>query len=159
MQIANGGEPSARFRSDDPFLQLCLKFLCRFFLSERTNAPLLHHLCTKNLLFSGIASRTFHFSCLVRAAPEVLSGGPYSHAADWWSLGILLFALVTGKVRSHKTLHLFIQNGLFFLVVSSLHLSVSSTRRARSHHHVEQGQKLSLRRPHVLQLRSDLTAD
>ncbi|CAG08957.1 unnamed protein product [Tetraodon nigroviridis] len=30
-------------------------------------------------------------------APEVLSGGPYSHAADWWSLGILLFALVTGK--------------------------------------------------------------
>ncbi|KAL0994982.1 hypothetical protein UPYG_G00130240 [Umbra pygmaea] len=30
-------------------------------------------------------------------APEVLSGGPYSHAADWWSLGILLFSLVTGK--------------------------------------------------------------
>uniref|UniRef100_A0A3B5K0X5 Ribosomal protein S6 kinase related n=1 Tax=Takifugu rubripes TaxID=31033 RepID=A0A3B5K0X5_TAKRU len=30
-------------------------------------------------------------------APEVLSGGPYSHAADWWSLGILMFALVTGK--------------------------------------------------------------
>ncbi|KAK2827029.1 hypothetical protein Q7C36_017955 [Tachysurus vachellii] len=30
-------------------------------------------------------------------APEVLSGGPYSHAADWWSLGILLFALATGK--------------------------------------------------------------
>ncbi|TSP68486.1 Band 4.1-like protein 1 [Bagarius yarrelli] len=30
-------------------------------------------------------------------APEVLSGGPYSHPADWWSLGILLFALATGK--------------------------------------------------------------
>lgn len=30
-------------------------------------------------------------------APEVLSGGPYSHAADWWSLGIMLFSLVTGK--------------------------------------------------------------
>ncbi|KAM4795262.1 ribosomal protein S6 kinase-related protein isoform 2-T2 [Rhinophrynus dorsalis] len=30
-------------------------------------------------------------------APEVLSGGPYSHAADWWSLGVLLFALVTGE--------------------------------------------------------------
>ncbi|XP_023646755.1 ribosomal protein S6 kinase-related protein isoform X1 [Paramormyrops kingsleyae] len=30
-------------------------------------------------------------------APEVLSGGPYSHAADWWSLGILLFAMVTGN--------------------------------------------------------------
>ncbi|XP_057893852.1 ribosomal protein S6 kinase-related protein [Melospiza georgiana] len=30
-------------------------------------------------------------------APEVLSGGPYSHAADWWSLGVLLFALASGK--------------------------------------------------------------
>ncbi|XP_055736243.1 ribosomal protein S6 kinase-related protein-like isoform X1 [Salvelinus fontinalis] len=30
-------------------------------------------------------------------APEVLSGGPYSHAADWWSLGVLLFSLVAGK--------------------------------------------------------------
>ncbi|XP_020359333.1 ribosomal protein S6 kinase-related protein [Oncorhynchus kisutch] len=30
-------------------------------------------------------------------APEVLSGGPYRHAADWWSLGVLLFSLVTGK--------------------------------------------------------------
>lgn len=30
-------------------------------------------------------------------APEVLSGGPYNHAADWWSLGILLFSLVIGK--------------------------------------------------------------
>ncbi|XP_030008758.1 ribosomal protein S6 kinase-related protein [Sphaeramia orbicularis] len=30
-------------------------------------------------------------------APEVLSGGPYNHAADWWSLGIMLFSLVTGK--------------------------------------------------------------
>ncbi|XP_026890310.1 ribosomal protein S6 kinase-related protein isoform X2 [Acinonyx jubatus] len=30
-------------------------------------------------------------------APEVLSGGPYNHAADWWSLGVLLFCLATGK--------------------------------------------------------------
>ncbi|KAG5269354.1 hypothetical protein AALO_G00201070 [Alosa alosa] len=30
-------------------------------------------------------------------APEVLAGGPYNHAADWWSLGILLYALATGK--------------------------------------------------------------
>uniref|UniRef100_A0A8C1MZS5 Protein kinase domain-containing protein n=1 Tax=Cyprinus carpio TaxID=7962 RepID=A0A8C1MZS5_CYPCA len=30
-------------------------------------------------------------------APEVLSGGPYNHVADWWSLGILLFALATDK--------------------------------------------------------------
>uniref|UniRef100_A0A3Q3SMT6 Ribosomal protein S6 kinase related a n=1 Tax=Mastacembelus armatus TaxID=205130 RepID=A0A3Q3SMT6_9TELE len=30
-------------------------------------------------------------------APEVLSGGPYNHAADWWSLGIMLFSLVAGE--------------------------------------------------------------
>lgn len=34
----------------------------------------------------------------VSSAPEVLSGGPYNHTSDWWSLGILLFALATGKV-------------------------------------------------------------
>lgn len=37
---------------------------------------------------------TFH-----AIAPEVLSGGPYNHTADWWSLGVLLFSLATGKVR------------------------------------------------------------
>ncbi|XP_053131483.1 ribosomal protein S6 kinase-related protein isoform X2 [Hemicordylus capensis] len=30
-------------------------------------------------------------------APEVLSGGPYAHSADWWSMGVLLFALANGK--------------------------------------------------------------
>ncbi|XP_036931462.1 ribosomal protein S6 kinase-related protein isoform X2 [Acanthopagrus latus] len=30
-------------------------------------------------------------------APEVLTGGPYNHAADWWSLGIMLFSLVKGE--------------------------------------------------------------
>ncbi|XP_042298169.1 ribosomal protein S6 kinase-related protein [Sceloporus undulatus] len=30
-------------------------------------------------------------------APEVLGGGPYAHAADWWSMGVLLFALASGK--------------------------------------------------------------
>ncbi|XP_060115040.1 ribosomal protein S6 kinase-related protein [Heteronotia binoei] len=42
-------------------------------------------------------------------APEVLNGGPYSHAADWWSLGVLLFALASGKFpvapeRDHKAM-------------------------------------------------------
>lgn len=37
---------------------------------------------------------------LIPSAPEVLSGGPYSHAADWWSLGVLLFALASGEVSS-----------------------------------------------------------
>ncbi|XP_032072049.1 ribosomal protein S6 kinase-related protein [Thamnophis elegans] len=30
-------------------------------------------------------------------APEVLRGGPYAHPADWWSLGVLLFAMATGQ--------------------------------------------------------------
>ncbi|KAM5181352.1 ribosomal protein S6 kinase-related protein [Mantella aurantiaca] len=30
-------------------------------------------------------------------APEVLSGGPYSHSADWWSLGVLLYTLTVGE--------------------------------------------------------------
>nr|XP_034363650.1 ribosomal protein S6 kinase-related protein isoform X6 [Arvicanthis niloticus] len=42
-------------------------------------------------------------------APEVLSGGPYNHTADWWSLGVLLFSLATGKFpvaaeRDHVTM-------------------------------------------------------
>ncbi|XP_051014005.1 LOW QUALITY PROTEIN: ribosomal protein S6 kinase-related protein [Acomys russatus] len=42
-------------------------------------------------------------------APEVLSGGPYNHTADWWSLGVLLFSLATGKFpvaaeRDHLTM-------------------------------------------------------
>ncbi|KAM6464715.1 ribosomal protein S6 kinase-related protein isoform 2-T2 [Liasis olivaceus] len=30
-------------------------------------------------------------------APEVLRGGPYTHAVDWWSLGVLLFVMATGQ--------------------------------------------------------------
>uniref|UniRef100_A0A3Q0RNN6 Ribosomal protein S6 kinase related a n=1 Tax=Amphilophus citrinellus TaxID=61819 RepID=A0A3Q0RNN6_AMPCI len=30
-------------------------------------------------------------------SPEILSGGPYNHATDWWSLGIMLFSLATGE--------------------------------------------------------------
>ncbi|XP_068010678.1 ribosomal protein S6 kinase-related protein isoform X2 [Melanerpes formicivorus] len=39
----------------------------------------------------------FGLSRHLQWAPEVLSGGPYSHAADWWSLGVLLFALASGE--------------------------------------------------------------
>ncbi|KAK1331405.1 hypothetical protein QTO34_009359 [Cnephaeus nilssonii] len=39
----------------------------------------------------------------------VLRGGPYNHAADWWSLGVLLFSLATGEFpvaaeRDHVTM-------------------------------------------------------
>jgi len=38
-------------------------------------------------------------------APEVMKGGPYGHAADWWSLGILASFLLCGKeVSSLKLL-------------------------------------------------------
>ncbi len=31
-------------------------------------------------------------------APEVLRGEPYSFSADWWSCGILLYEMLTGRV-------------------------------------------------------------
>ncbi len=32
------------------------------------------------------------------AAPEVLNMQPYSHSADWWTLGILMYTLLVGEV-------------------------------------------------------------
>lgn len=32
------------------------------------------------------------------SAPEVVNAKPYGHATDWWSLGILAFVLLSGKV-------------------------------------------------------------
>ena len=37
------------------------------------------------------------FTCF-NQAPEVANAEPYGHAADWWSLGILMYALLTGQV-------------------------------------------------------------
>ncbi|PAA68143.1 hypothetical protein BOX15_Mlig020843g1 [Macrostomum lignano] len=38
---------------------------------------------------------------LAYSAPEMLCGRPYNHSVDWWSLGILFYALVTGKFPLH----------------------------------------------------------
>ncbi|XP_071093448.1 ribosomal protein S6 kinase-related protein-like [Haliotis cracherodii] len=40
-------------------------------------------------------------------APEVLSAYPYGHQADWWSMGILMYVMMTGKypveaARDHR---------------------------------------------------------
>lgn len=32
-------------------------------------------------------------------APEIVQGRGHDKAADWWSVGILLFEMLTGKVR------------------------------------------------------------
>ncbi|XP_046555057.1 ribosomal protein S6 kinase-related protein-like [Haliotis rubra] len=42
-------------------------------------------------------------------APEVLSAYPYGHQADWWSLGILMYVMISGKypveaARDHRTM-------------------------------------------------------
>jgi serine/threonine protein kinase len=36
-------------------------------------------------------------------APEILRPEPYTHSVDWWSLGILFYALLQGKVNIFKT--------------------------------------------------------
>ena len=38
-------------------------------------------------------------------APEVLRGEPYSFSADWWSCGILLYEMLTGKVSVHACMY------------------------------------------------------
>ncbi|PAA55472.1 hypothetical protein BOX15_Mlig028985g1 [Macrostomum lignano] len=42
---------------------------------------------------------------LAYAAPEMLLGQPYDHSIDWWSLGILFYALVVGKFPLHGARH------------------------------------------------------
>lgn len=62
------------------------------------------------------------------AAPEVLSGGPYNHAADWWSLGIMLFSLVSGEVRTLKEtcilIYFYNVNGCRFCVCANVWASL-----------------------------------
>lgn len=38
--------------------------------------------------------------CVSITAPEILSTQQYTHSVDWWSLGILMYSLLAGKVSS-----------------------------------------------------------
>lgn len=47
----------------------------------------------------------FSFSvlnCWWLEAPEILRLESYTHAVDWWSLGVLFYALLRGKVIANK---------------------------------------------------------
>jgi serine/threonine protein kinase len=41
-----------------------------------------------------------HFGALTHAAPELVSGAPMTKAADVYSVGVLLWELLTGQVSS-----------------------------------------------------------
>jgi len=40
---------------------------------------------------------TLYSTMLLLIAPEVLYGQEYDHSADWWTLGILMYALLMGE--------------------------------------------------------------
>lgn len=60
-------------------------------------------------------------SVLCVSAPEVLATTPYGHTADWWSLGILMYVILAGRV-SHAC------EGGEFLIVCLLFLMYINTR-------------------------------
>jgi serine/threonine protein kinase len=47
---------------------------------------------------------------LAYAAPEVRLGLPYSYEVDFWSLGVLFYVMLTGRVRYLPNSPLFIHN-------------------------------------------------
>ena len=58
-------------------------------------------------------------------APEVLKGEPYGHNVDWWSMGVLGYALLNGKfpvfgAKNHVEMRTMVANNQYRM---PLHLS------------------------------------
>lgn len=94
-----------------------------------------------------------------------MSGGPYNHAADWWSLGIMLFSLATGKVKTLKltiSLALCVEKCLKVQIIFALNplvslFVVSTNGRSRPLSNAGKGQRFFLCAARDLQLCSDPT--
>ena len=60
--------------------------------------------------FSGVNCKYFSILSILsncfycNAAPELLSQNPYGHSIDWWSLGIIAYAMLLGEVHLQNSI-------------------------------------------------------